>query len=816
MRYFYALLFALLTVGLNAQINPKDIYVSVKKNNAVSLNINSQGPLPPDVVVFPNNYDTLSIVPVSPGQYEFTFVPETDFLGDTELTIEYFQSLGIPGFFGPNYMTLHLRVKESKIDMSMDNAIVSSGMATEIDVLANDSSSDGALDLVRLGYVEGGTASISNNRILFEPAIGSDQAYVRYFSADTTGNTESSTLVIAIEDESAQETRDIFVDNLSDIDLILPSSLFSIQSNANHGSLSQNGHVWTYEPDDGFTGLDNIIFTSASGGEISYNIEVLNKFDNSSFVVDDQYFVPQDGSITFDVTENDFRDSLAIFDYSPELTYLGDGVFEFSPPSGFTGDYVFYYKIYAAFQIHTGNIYIHVDDFAPSNDFEYDFTILNNHDLVVDHPAPITDYFFNIISGPTNGNVVILDSNNEEILECDTIQGDNTIIYTPTTDFSGIDEFTLQYCTDTGVCENLTVSVNVLNSNYSDCLCLENCVYKGDSNGDGVVNMLDVLNLGFNAGQAGPERDSDFNLFWTGQYSSDWNYSQLNSETDLKFGDTDGNGFVEANDFDEITDNYSKLHSFVTDQVGELSSVPVDFVPQNTELDSGEWLYIDIYAGSSSQPALDFYGLAFSFNINPSIMDSASVNFVSAESNWLVQDKAPLFEFNVVPVDGQVDIALTRINNASVDGRGLIGTLEFIVEDEVDGLKGSALNDYVQQQILMRNILSVDALGNYRIHPNQSGNIWVARQNHTSENIDIASQIRIYPNPATDFLTLTSEKYAIERLEVFDIMGRKLQQLKPNSFKTAIDLAGLNEGMYLLRVRSMGKYETLKFQVIQP
>ena len=81
--------------------------------------------------------------------------------------------------------------------------------------------------------------------------------------------------------------------------------------------------------------------------------------------------------------ENDFRDDFNIIDHSPELTYIGNGEFQFSPSADFTGDLNFFYKIYAGFQFHTGNITIHVDDFAPNQDYNYAFEILKNQSLKV-------------------------------------------------------------------------------------------------------------------------------------------------------------------------------------------------------------------------------------------------------------------------------------------------------------------------------------------------------------------------------------------------------------------------------------------------
>ncbi len=813
-RKLLAFSLLLCSLGLNAQLNPKDIYVNGKENTAVSFDIISLGVGNPSVVVFPENYDTLSFDPLGAGVYEFTFVPETGYMGDAHLTIEYFEPSGIPGFYIPNYTTLHYRVESSKMDCDADYELMDDSSTVEFDVLNNDATTDGQITLGRIALVEGGSASIVNDKIAFTADGSMDYGYVRYFTADDTDNIESASLYITFEDDQLTDARDVYVNKLGQIDLYLNSLNYSVSIAPNNGTVSQDGHVWTYDPYNGFTGTEQIVFTSPAGGTVTYNIQVLNKTDNRSFVRDDQFFLVTDGTIDFNVFDNDYRSDFNIIDYSSELTYNGNGSFSYSAPSGFTGDQVFYYKIFANYQFHTGNIVVHVDDFAPSDDYSYDFTILNNHDLVINHEAPITEYFFTDIINPSNGSITILDANGIEILECETITGENTIIYSPNTDFSGGDAFTVEYCTTSGICENIEIHVDVLSSNYEDCLCLTDCVYEGDINQDGVVNHKDVLALAVNLGEGGAERTNDFDLFWTGQYSDNWGYEQENTDLDLNATDTDGNGYIDIEDFSAIENNYTGLHNFVPNEVGTLSTVPISFVPQSTEVDSGEWLFIDIYAGTVSNPALDFYGLGFTFNIDADIMDSSSVTFTLANDNWLSYN-APLYELTEVPFDGQIDIAVSRINNISTDGIGIIGTLGFIVEDEVDGFKESGLADFITSTMKMHDIVSVNALGEFRRHPDQEVDFKIRiNDNKEANTIDLAKHVRLYPNPTRNIVNIESDRYTIERIQLFDAMGRLAIDQRNDSFRAQLDLSALNQGVYFARIISDDASHTIKVQKI--
>lgn len=814
MRNLFAFLFLLVSVGISAQLNPKDIYINAKIGEPVYVVLNSS--IGPNVVVNPSAFDALSFDPIpGQGQFEFLFTPVSGFVGDENITIEYFVPGGFPGLSIPHYTTLHYRIKSSKIDLIEDYVLASPNTPVEIDVLSNDVSSDGNLTIERLGLVEGGAASIVNNKLEFQIDADADLAYVRYFVSDSTGNIEGSKLYVQIEDDDLIETRELYVDNQSSINLHLNSLDYSLNGSPVHGNLAWNDHIAVYEPNLSYSGVETLTFTSPNGGELTYNINVVDKDFNNSFVQDDQIFVITNGGTDFNVFDNDFRSDFNIVDHSPELIYNGNGEFSFQPTADFTGDLSFYYKIFAGFQFHTGNITIHVDDFAPSQEYAYDFTILKNHDLKVNHDTPSEDYFFSLSVPPSYGNVTILGANQSEVLECDVVSGENTIIYTPDADFNGLDEFDIEYCTTSGICEIVKVDVNILDSNFTDCLCLNSCVYEGDYNDDGVVNAKDALDLGLNIGEGGNIRTNDFTLFWTGQESSDWGHGQMNTSIDLKCGDGDGDGYIDFSDFDELEDHYGNIHNFVPNNVGQLSNLPISFVPQSTDVDSGEWMFIDIYVGSTSNPAIDFYGTSFTFNMNPDVIDSSSIVFNTTEGNWMSYE-SPLYDFFEVPQDGQVDIAVSRVSNTSTDGIGLIGTLEFIIEDEIDGFKraSSISNDIKQEIISMSDIISVNEKGHFKKHPNQSATITINSGNQDIQE-DLSSQVNVYPNPTSSTFTVDSENLNIDRIEVYDALGQRVYSTDvSNNYKYDVDLTSAVQGVYFVKVFSQGAVVTRKVQKV--
>ncbi|TXK73036.1 T9SS type A sorting domain-containing protein [Mesonia sp. K4-1] len=66
-----------------------------------------------------------------------------------------------------------------------------------------------------------------------------------------------------------------------------------------------------------------------------------------------------------------------------------------------------------------------------------------------------------------------------------------------------------------------------------------------------------------------------------------------------------------------------------------------------------------------------------------------------------------------------------------------------------------------------------------------------------------------YPNPTNSIINLKSN-YQIEKLTLYDMLGKKVEQSIPNSLNTVVNLAQLNSGVYLLQVEINGDSKTYK------
>ena len=818
MRIIVLSFFLCLATTLSAQLNEKHQFVDVKQGETEVITINSV--IIPTIKIHDYSLtDSIGFnpVPVAPNTYELNYKAISGYLGDISTVIEYTEPSSVSGISQKNYTVLNVQSRASRIN-AIDDNVLHDGLSTTIDVLSNDTTTEDSLTIAKIGYVSGGTASItSDNKIDFSPSGG--KAYINYYVQDDAGTVTSASLILDESDNVFVGTQELYTQEGRDILISLPSGDYGVVADPSDGELQSttSNHVWKYIPDAGFDGVESLQFTTTSGGQLDIDIKVLNVLDNNSSVVDDELYLVTDGTITFDVLANDYNSDAIIVNQSSELTDLGNGVYQYTSTGGFTGDLEFEYVVFTGTQVFTGDILIHVADFAPVDELTYNFQIIEDQDLIITHQTPVGDFILTDLVNPSFGTLQVLDEFGVANLECDTISGANTLVYTPDSGFTGTDEFDIEYCTGTGICEILKVDVFVQSSDFTDCLCLEDCVYAGDHNDDGRVDVLDILDLGLNAGEGGDDRSSDFTEIWTGQFAPDWGYGQIGTGVDLKCGDSDGDGFIDAFDMQAVADNYGNIHRLQSELTAATSDIPVYFIPQQTAVDSGELLLIDIIVGDSSFPALDMNGLAFSFNIDASLIDSSTVDFNLSDNTWMGHN-SPLVDFVQVPEDGQVDIAVTRLGNNGADGIGIIGTLEFIVEDEIEGLR-RALDNKSTFTLKMDDIVSTNKFGEQVKHPDylqlikSGGNNSLSDQ---SDNILLEEDLYSYPNPTSGLVNLTSRYHSIDLIEVYDVLGHKLSNTIVEGSDIQLDLSNYDTGLYFIKVHSQDQTATVKIHKVQP
>lgn len=97
--------------------------------------------------------------------------------------------------------------------------------------------------------------------------------------------------------------------------------------------------------------------------------------------------------------------------------------------------------------------------------------------------------------------------------------------------------------------------------------------------------------------------------------------------------------------------------------------------------------------------------------------------------------------------------------------------------------------------------------GDFIIHIDSLGYLDVKSQ----ENFNIRDRVMVYPNPAKDFVTVDDYQNQLDRLELMDMLGRRVISKKASSKTETMDISPLAPGNYLLRIcLKDGQYLTKK------
>lgn len=60
--------------------------------------------------------------------------------------------------------------------------------------------------------------------------------------------------------------------------------------------------------------------------------------------------------------------------------------------------------------------------------------------------------------------------------------------------------------------------------------------------------------------------------------------------------------------------------------------------------------------------------------------------------------------------------------------------------------------------------------------------------------------IKIYPNPATDYIEFQNKNGQVHRLVIYNLVGRPMRKLVANTGKNWYNISELSKGMYLIQL----------------
>jgi hypothetical protein len=828
-----------------AQIQTQLVELEVVKGQTVSWDLYNASVYSPTVSEQPSNGITgWSVFPGGYGDYQFTYTPyDADFIGNDEAVVRYYEESSLP--FG-QLIEAHIQITviPAYIKAVDDFARVNSGESIVIDVLANDDwLGTGAPHVEGVTLVNSGighcTVGADCGSVTFTPEENyTGIAHFNYTICDDEGNCDDAIVNISVNPIVEPEYDILEVITSRDVPKIVLFDLTGytlVEEDWEHGTVGfdEEQEIPTYEPSGDSFGYDYITYEKNEGGVLYtrvVRVHVLDTPISNTYLLDDHAYTSEGATITIDVAANDkLVPSTYVLSDDPENGFAmpvavnGQINYMYIPNPGFTGIDKFKYRGNVAGVLETATVTVHVHNQVPSRPL-FNLNTVKDVPLVLEYGVPINSYSFDLVgTGAAQGTAEIHAGYTSQTWNGQTTSGYNLITYTPNAGFTGEDEFEVTYSIDgnDNTLATVKIVVNVLDvTPAAEQLCIgDNCVYPGDTNKDGIVNMKDVLPIGLCMGEEGTERYAEtITTDWYGQYAVDWDDQFEQPGFDLKHIDTDGDSIISHLDTTAIRQYYGAINNIIPTPEAP-AALPIYLKYDNsTAPQPGDVVSFEVYLGDSldyTDYALDIHGITSSLNYDPSFVQPGSMNITFPTDTWMAYDAPTLGMSYDFPNEGKIDFGFTRTNGVSIDGYGMIAQVDFvIIEDLVIGRPGEEAYFTLPFGLSGTGVMS-GAGDTYSLANAELAidiHIPAADEEKTVSNADL----RVFPNPTSNVVNLYLNGYGNEvaSYEIYNISGQLMNRAAVAAKSATIDVSTWNTGLYVARVVTMdGEVLNSKFEV---
>ena len=774
--------------------------------------------------------------------YEFTYQPNPDFLG---LDIFTFTRIACPTIFSClDTMVVLVEVREPTVDAKQDIAfaMLNSG-PIEIDVLKNDQSESGDLEIANIPMVNNGEVLIdAEGKLFFQPTPGFQGiASFNYNACNDYGTCDMATVNIVVNDvlPGESDTLRIFTSINEPIPILTPSD-YNLDETPENGVFEQfNVDLPLYTPDNDFVGKDYISFSYGAFAQ-TVEVNVMNYLKNQ-FLVNDKAYVTPGQSIEIDIFSNDDLNGFPCLESLGQPKYgsitidqENSGILTYRAPADFVGIDEFEYAAKDANcqgAVETAKVSVFVSKYEPAA-AKYEMSTPKMTPLVIGYYVPIQNFELKIKQQPRLGKLQFLAGKVDTLIYGRQITGENLMIYWPSQDLeSATDEFEVTYClkgqantgsldffslggSDCAYEKDVKIQVDILDiGNGETPLCFGDCIWSGDTNFDGIVNLEDLLPIGQQMGQSSaPREDLGF---------TDWFGEEVTSEvSSVKHIDTDGDGLVTSADTAAINAFFGRTHSMTNAKIPTYDYQI--YLKGNSTLRPGDMFELDIYIGSEDAPAIDLYGFLFNLPYNTRFFKPESMEIDFAASSWMTYN-SPTLDMANNDGQGRLSAAFTRTNQIAVSGFGKVGTMRGVVEDvliikDADGKIEIEISDLLGTTATNG---SGDAYG-VKVAP-FTITIDLEAETQPEEEDDDESELDpldpgdllLYPNPVQDRLNLyLNGGRQIDRVQLFDLNGRLLiDSGRIGNRAATLAIPNVSDGLYLAKIFSDNQLISRKVQI---
>ncbi len=340
-------------------------------------------------------------------------------------------------------------------------------------------------------------------------------------------------------------------------------------------------------------------------------------------------------------------------------------------------------------------------------------------------------------------------------------------------------------------------------------VAMTDCVWPGDTDNNTTANNFDLLPIALTYGDIGISRINQ-STTWQGLQSLDWfNGNPINNLLNSRYIDCDGNSLIDSLDVDVIKQNYAQ--SYQRSAQSLLGTSPF-FVKSSAGAVTGDSISLEIHLGDNINPASNVYALAFTIYYDSSLVKDGKTS-IDFSSSWLGN--------NLISVQqnfhsqGKIEVAVGRKNKTAISGSGIIGRVSFTIRDDL--VMGRAVRtDTSSIDLTISNIRIIDEHNQVKGSNPQTGIVeFSERIMPNQKRSKIATRIFVYPNPTKGLLNISSNNSPLEKISIYNNLGKCIYQYSPYSLNYRLDTEALAAGVYILSVQTQTGISTQKITVLK-
>jgi hypothetical protein len=337
----------------------------------------------------------------------------------------------------------------------------------------------------------------------------------------------------------------------------------------------------------------------------------------------------------------------------------------------------------------------------------------------------------------------------------------------------------------------------------STCMS-DSCVWPGDANRDGVARMNDIFNIGYAYGSTGPARPLASSA-WISQQGQNWGQT-FPDGTDFHYADANGDGRIDSLDVLPIVLNDRNVaHKTEASASGTNPLLKLHIIEDSVK--AGDVVHGEIILGSQDFPADDVYGVALTINYDSTLVVPGTFQFDLTGGNL-----GNPGEIVIATADhkGYTDIGITRNDKKGKNTTDIILRWKYVIVGDVAGVTQPPA------QFKMSNVDTRDP--NLKIINTDTANDMVIVVAHPTaiyspEALDAI--IRMYPNPASEHLAISSGNLTMSSLKILNAQGQLISAYTSKGSSTILDVHSLPAGVYFIQVQTSQGSTVKKFMKLR-